>query len=143
MKEIEKRQNEIIEEFSFFDDWVEKYSHLIDQGKDLAELNEEFKSDTNLISGCQSKVWIEAKEQDGRIQLKADSNSSIAKGIVALVLRVLSDLQIDEVLENDLYFIDKIGLKEHLSPSRSNGLSSMIKQVKMYAFVFKQKSLLS
>jgi len=143
MKEIEKRQDEIIEEFSFFDDWMEKYAHLIEQGKDLEELHEDFKTDDYLIKGCQSKVWIEAKERDGMIVLNADSNSSIAKGIVALVLRVLSNLPIDEVLDSELYFIDKIGLKEHLSPSRSNGLASMIKQVNMYAFVFKQKSLLS
>jgi len=142
MKEIELRQDEIIDEFSFYDDWMEKYAHLIEQGKTLHELDEGFKTEDNLIKGCQSKVWIDAREENGRIILNADSNSSIAKGIVALVLRVLSNLPIDEVLDNDLYFIEKIGLQEHLSPSRSNGLSAMIKQVKIYAFVFKQKSLL-
>ncbi|MFT4660891.1 MAG: cysteine desulfuration protein SufE [Patiriisocius sp.] len=143
MSELDKRQEEIIEEFAFFDDWMEKYAHLIEQGKSLTLVDDGFKTKDNVIKGCQSKVWIEAAESKGILKLKGDSDSSIAKGIVALVLRVLSDLKVDDVLNADLYFIEKTGLNEHLSPSRSNGLSSMIKQVKLYALVYKQKSLLS
>jgi len=139
MREIEKRQNEIIDEFSFFDDWMDKYAHIIDQGKSMDTVQEEFKTPENLIKGCQSKVWIEATESNGNLLLKGDSDSSIAKGIVAMVLRVMSNLPINEILNADLYFIQKIGLDEHLSPSRSNGLSAMIKQVKLYAMVFAMK----
>ena len=142
MNSINKKQDEIIEEFEFFDDWMDKYAHIIDQGKTMNLVDESFKTPDNLIKGCQSKVWIEAMAEEGNIILKGDSNSSIAKGIVAIVLRVLSNSSFDEVLNADLYFIDKIGLREHLSPTRSNGLLAMIKQVKLYAMVFKQQSLM-
>ncbi len=142
MNGLNAKQDEVIEEFEFFDDWMDKYAHIIDQGKTMNLVDESFKTTENLIKGCQSKVWIEASAKDGKIFLKGDSNSSIAKGIVAIILRVLSDSSFDEVLESDLYFINKIGLHEHLSPTRSNGLVAMIKQVKLYAMVFKQQALL-
>lgn len=138
-----ERQEEIIGEFEFFDDWMDKYAHIIYLGNDIEHADESFLTDENLIKGCQSKVWIQSEKKDGKIFLRADSNSSIAKGIVALVLRALNGLPFQEVLDADLYFIKKIGLQDHLSPNRSNGLLAMIKQVKLYAMVYSQQEKLT
>jgi len=134
--EIEK---EIIDEFSAFDDWLDKYSLIVEMGKSLPMIDEKYKTDQYIISGCQSKVWLHAVYQEGKIIFTADSDAIITRGIVNLLIRVLSGHCPDEILDTKLEFIDKIGLKEHLSPTRSNGLSSMIKQMKLYAVVFKAK----
>lgn len=135
---INETQDEIIEEFSGLTDWMDRYAYIIDLGNTLPALPESEKTPENLIEGCQSRVWIDAKrEDDHTLKFDADSDALIVKGIVALLLRVLSGHTPDEILEADLYFIDKIGLKEHLSPTRSNGLVSMIKQIKNYARAFK------
>jgi cysteine desulfuration protein SufE len=139
MSEIDKRQDEIIEEFSVFDDWMDKYSYLIDIGKELNSLAEDKKDDTLLIKGCQSKVWLNSELKDGKIYFEADSDAIITKGIVALLVKVMSGLTPEEIMNADLYFIDKIGLKENLSPTRSNGLTAMIKQMKMYALAYHTK----
>lgn len=136
---IQEKQEEIIEEFSAFDDWMDKYSLLIELGNELEPFDETYRVEQNLIDGCQSKVWLHAEMHDGRIEFKGDSDAIIVKGIVALLLKVLSGHTPDEILESDLYFIDKIGLKEHLSPTRSNGLVAMVKQIKAYALAFKAK----
>lgn len=139
MSEIDKRQDEIIEEFSVFDDWMDKYSYLIDIGKELNSLAKDKKDDTLLIKGCQSKVWLNSELKDGKIYFEADSDAIITKGIVALLVKVMSGLTPEEIMNADLYFIDKIGLKENLSPTRSNGLTAMIKQMKMYALAYHTK----
>lgn len=136
---IQETENKIIAEFSLFDDWMDKYNYLIEMGKTLPILDEKFKTDQYLISGCQSRVWLSAELSDGNVVYKADSDAVITKGIVNLLIRVLSHQTPDEILSTDMSFIDKIGLKEHLSPTRSNGLTSMIKQMKLYALVFKTK----
>jgi len=136
---INEKQDEIIEEFSAFDDWMDKYSLLIEMGNELDSFDEVHRKEQNLIEGCQSKVWLHAELNDGKMEFQGDSDAIIVKGIVALLLRVLSGHTPDEILDADLYFIDKIGLKEHLSPTRSNGLVAMIKQIKAYALVFKVK----
>jgi len=138
---IQEKQEEIIEEFSAFDDWMDKYSLLIELGNELDSFDETHRVEQNLIDGCQSKVWLHAEMHDGKIEFQGDSDAIIVKGIVALLLRVLSGHTPDEILESDLYFIDKIGLKEHLSPTRSNGLVAMVKQIKAYALAFKAKGL--
>lgn len=125
-------QEEIIEEFAFFSDWMEKYEYIIDLGKSLPLIDEQYKDEQHLIKGCQSQVWLNAELQDGKVRFTADSDAVITKGIIALLVRVLSEQAPEEVAEVDLYFIDKIGLKEHLSPTRSNGLVSMVKQMKLY-----------
>lgn len=125
-------QEEIIEEFAFFSDWMEKYEYIIDLGKSLPLIDEQYKDEQHLIKGCQSQVWLNAELQDGKVRFTADSDAVITKGIIALLVRVLSEQSPEEVAEADLYFIDKIGLKEHLSPTRSNGLVSMVKQMKLY-----------
>lgn len=125
-------QEEIIEEFAFFSDWMEKYEYIIDLGKSLPLIDEQYKDEQHLIKGCQSQVWLNAELQDGKVRFTADSDAVITKGIIALLVRVLSEQAPEEVAEADLYFIDKIGLKEHLSPTRSNGLVSMVKQMKLY-----------
>ena len=130
---INELQDEVIAEFSDFDDWMDRYQLLIDLG------NEKYKTEQNLIEGCQSRVWLQADDVDGKIVFKAESDALIVKGIIALLIKVLSDHTPDEILNADLYFIDKIGLKEHLSPTRSNGLLSMVKQIRMYALAFKAK----
>lgn len=130
---IESRQNEIIEDFSMFDDWMGRYEFIIDLGKELNPLPEEAYSDGNLIKGCQSKVWLTAERLDGNIVYKADSDAIITKGLVSLMIKVLSDQSPEEILKSDMKFIQEIGLQEHLSPTRSNGLAAMIKQMKMYA----------
>ncbi|WP_462317378.1 SufE family protein [Marinilabilia sp.] len=136
---INEKQDEIIEEFSAFDDWMDKYSLLIELGNELDSFDEANRKDQNLIDGCQSKVWLHAELNNGNIEFQGDSDAIITKGIVALLLRVLSGHTPDEILETDLYFVDEIGLKEHLSPTRSNGLVAMIKQIKAYALAFKAK----
>ena len=136
---IQEKENKIIDEFSIFDDWMDRYNFLIEIGKSLPILDEKFKTDQYLISGCQSRVWLMAELTDGKIVYKADSDAVITKGIINLLIRVLSDQKPDDILGTDMAFIDRIGLKEHLSPTRANGLMSMIKQMKLYALVFKTK----
>ena len=145
---INEIQDEIIEEFAGFDDWMDKYQLLIDLGNDQEPLDEKYKVESNLIDGCQSRVWLQADlvemrnekgEMSNVIHFQAESDALIVKGIVALLIRVLSDHTPDEILNADLYFIEQIGLKEHLSPTRSNGLLAMVKQMRMYALAFKSK----
>lgn len=138
---INEIQDEIIEEFSGFDDWMDKYQLLIDLGNEQAPLDEKYKTESNLIDGCQSRVWLQCDYSDGLLHFTAESDALIVKGIIALLIRVLSDHTPQEIIDTDLYFIDKIGLKEHLSPTRSNGLLAMMKQMKMYALAFKTKGL--
>lgn len=139
METINEVQDEIIEEFSSFDDWMDKYQLLIDMGSGQEPLPEEYKTEQNLIDGCQSRVWLQADYREGRVVFRAESDALIVKGIVDLLVRVLSGHTPQEILDADLYFIDRIGLKEHLSPTRSNGLVAMLKQMKMYALAFKAK----
>lgn len=139
MAAINELQDQIIEEFSDFDDWMDKYQLLIDLGNEQIPLNEKYKNEQNLIDGCQSRVWLQADLINGKIHFQAESDALIVKGIITLLIKVLSDHTPDEILNNDLYFIEKIGLKEHLSPTRSNGLLAMIKQIRMYALAFKAK----
>lgn len=136
---INKMQDEVIAEFSDFDDWMDRYQLLIDLGNEQQPLDEKYKTDQNLIEGCQSRVWLQADEQDGKIIFQAESDALIVKGIIALLIKVLSGHTPDEILEADLYFIPQIGLQEHLSPTRSNGLLAMVKQMRMYALAFKAK----
>lgn len=137
---IQEKELQVAEEFNQFDDWMDKYNYLIDLGKSLPLIDEKYKTDQYLISGCQSRVWVSAEMADGNILFKADSDAVITKGIANLLIRVMSDQKPDDILKTNLGFIDQIGLREHLSPTRSNGLTSMIKQMKMYALVFKTKS---
>ncbi len=137
---INEIQDKIIAEFSDINDWMDRYQLLIDMGNEQEPLEEKFKTDQNLIEGCQSRVWLQADEEAGKIRFRIDSDALIVKGIAALLVQVLSDHTPDEILEANLYFIDRIGLKEHLSPTRSNGLLSMVKQMRMYALAFKAKS---
>lgn len=139
MSTINDIQDEIIEEFSVLDDWMDRYQLLIDLGNEQPPLDEKYKTDQNLIEGCQSNVWLQADYVDGKIIFNAESDALIVKGIIALLIKVLSGHTPDEILNADLYFIDKIGLKEHLSPTRSNGLLSMVKQMRMYALAYKSK----
>ena len=136
---INEIQDEIIEEFSGFDDWMDKYQLLIDLGNEQPPLDERYKTEQNLIDGCQSRVWLQADYEGGKIRFTAESDALIVKGIVALLIRVLSDHTPQEILDADLYFIDEIGLKEHLSPTRSNGLVAMVKQIRAYALAFSLK----
>ncbi|CDB10066.1 fe-S metabolism associated domain protein [Bacteroides sp. CAG:633] len=136
---INEMQDEVIAEFSDFDDWMDRYQLLIDLGNEQQPLDEKYKTDQNLIEGCQSRVWLQADEQDGKIIFQAESDALIVKGIIALLIKVLSSHTPDEILEADLYFIPQIGLQEHLSPTRSNGLLAMVKQMRMYALAFKAK----
>ncbi len=136
---INEIQDEIIEEFSGFDDWMDKYQLLIDLGNEQAPLDEKYKTESNLIDGCQSRVWLQADYENGLIHFTAESDALIVKGIVALLIRVLSDQRPKDILDADLYFIEEIGLKEHLSPTRSNGLLAMVKQIRMYALAFSTK----
>lgn len=129
----------IISEFSAFDDWMDKYNYLIEMGKDMKVLDEKFKVQNNLINGCQSRVWLHAEFRDGKIYFSADSDAVITKGLVSLMIRVLDGQSPDDILDASLGFVEQIGLKEHLSPTRSNGLTSMIKQMKLYALAFKTK----
>ena len=136
---IKDIQEEIIEEFAMFDDWMQKYDYLIALSKDIPLISEEYRLNENLIKGCQSKVWLHATEIDAKVIYTADSDAIITKGIAALLIRVLSAQKAEDILENEMYFIDAIGLKEHLSMTRSNGLVSMIKQMKFYALAFQAK----
>ena len=132
-------QNNFIDEFADFDDWMDKYALLIDLGNSLPPLEEKYKTESNLIEGCQSRVWLQADYVDGKILFKGESDAVIVKGIVSLLISILSDHTPQEILDADLYFIEKIGLKEHLSPTRSNGLVAMVKQMRMYALAFRTK----
>ena len=134
---INEIQDEIIEEFSGFDDWMDKYQLLIDLGNELTPLDERYKNEDNLINGCQSRVWIKADYHDGKVLFTAESDALIVKGLIALLLRVLSGHTPQEILDADLYFIDEIGLRDHLSPTRSNGLLAMWKQIRVYALAYK------
>ena len=139
MKTINELQDEVIDEFSNFDDWMDKYQLLIDLGSEQPPLDEQYKTEQNLIDGCQSRVWLQADFIDGKIIFQAESDALIVKGIIALLIKVVSGHTPDEILDADLYFIDRIVLKEHLSPTRSNGLLAMVKQMRMYALAFKAK----
>ena len=139
MKTINELQDEIIDEFSDFDDWMDKYQLLIDLGNEQEPLDPQYKTDQNLIDGCQSRVWLPADLVAGKVQFQAESDALIVKGIIALLIKEVSGHTPDEILENDLYFIEAIGLKDHLSPTRSNGLLAMVKQMRMYALAFKAK----
>ena len=137
---INQIQDEIIDEFSFFSDWMEKYEHIIEFGKELRGLDEVNKTEVNLVKGCQSRVWLHAGMNEEILHFDADSDAVITKGLVGLMVRVLSDQKPADIASADLYFVDKIGLKEHLSPNRANGLVSMIKKIKMYALAYEAKS---
>jgi cysteine desulfuration protein SufE len=139
MSQLNARQQEVIDEFSVFDDWMDRYAYLIDLGKELPAIDETFKQENYLIKGCQSRVWLNADYRNGLVYFTADSDAIITKGIVGLLIRVLSGLPAAEIMNADLYFVDKIGLRENLSPTRSNGLNSMIKQMKMYALAYQTK----
>ena len=136
MMTINEAQDEVIEEFNDFTDWMDKYQMLIDLGSELDALDEQHKNDSNLIDGCQSRVWIQCDVKEGRLFFTADSDALIVKGIIALLIQVLSGHTAKEILDADLYFIDRIGLREHLSPTRSNGLLAMVKRIKAYALVY-------
>ncbi|MDA3816504.1 MAG: SufE family protein [Prolixibacteraceae bacterium] len=133
---IEEIQQEIISEFSIFEDWMDKYSYLIEMGNDLTPISEDKKTEQNIIRGCQSQVWIDAEYNNGVVTYQGDSDALIVKGLVALMLRVVNSQTPEAIMNTDFHFIDKIGLKEHLSPTRSNGLLAMIKQIKLYAVAF-------
>ena len=139
MKTINELQDEVIEEFSGFDDWMDKYQMLIDLGNDLEPLDEKYKTEQNLIDGCQSRVWLQCDLKDGKLVFTADSDALIVTGIIALLIEVISGHTPKEILDADFYFIDKIGLREHLSPTRSNGLLAMVKQIKAYALAYEAK----
>ena len=136
---IENLQENLIEDFSFFDDWTQKYEYMIELSKTLDKMDESLKNDENLIKGCQSKVWLNADFKDGKINFIADSEAIITKGIIAILLMVFNNKTPDEIIKSDVSFIEKIGLKEHLSPNRANGLYSMIKQIKFYAIAYDKK----
>ena len=139
MSTINEIQDEIIEEFEGFTDWMDRYAYIIDLGNAVSPLDERYKTPDNIIEGCQSRVWLQADYADGVITFQADSDAIIVKGIISMLVRTLSGRTPQEILDADLYFIDKIGLHEHLSPTRSNGLLAMIKQIRTYAFAFKMK----
>lgn len=136
---INEIQDEVIEEFADFDDWMDKYQMLIDLGNDLSTLDEKYKTEQNLIDGCQSRVWLQCDYVDGKLVFSAESDALIVKGIIALLIRVISGHTPEEIRDADLYFIEKIGLKDHLSPTRSNGLLAMVKQIKAYAVAYSMK----
>ena len=133
---IENLQQNLIQDFEFFEDWTQKYEYMIELSKGLDKMDQEMKSDKNIIKGCQSKVWLHADYSDGRIKFLADSEAIITRGIIAILLMVFNNKTPDEIINSDISFIEKIGLKEHLSPNRANGLYSMIKQIKFYAIAF-------
>ena len=136
MSTINEKQDEVIEEFEGFTDWMDKYQMLIDLGNDLEPLDAKYKTEQNLIDGCQSRVWLQADYKDGLLYFTADSDALITKGIIALLIEVLSAQTPKDIADADLYFIDRIGLRDHLSPTRSNGLLAMVKQIKMYAVAY-------
>jgi cysteine desulfuration protein SufE len=137
---IKEIQNEIVDEFSMFDDWMQRYEYIIELGKGLPLIDKKFKTEENIIKGCQSKVWLQGEETEGKIVFTADSDAILTKGIIAILIRVFSNQKPAAILEANTDFIDEIGLKEHLSPTRANGLVSMIKQIKMYALAFEAKN---
>ncbi|WP_264559980.1 SufE family protein [Flavobacterium sp. N2270] len=136
---IQQIQEEIVDEFSMFDDWMQRYEYIIELGKSLPLINEEYKTEENIIKGCQSKVWVQGEEKEGNIVFTADSDAILTKGIIAILIRVFSNQTPQDILDANTDFIDEIGLKEHLSPTRANGLVSMIKKIKMYALAFQAK----
>ncbi|WP_163444348.1 SufE family protein [Flavobacterium columnare] len=136
---IEEIQNEIVDEFSMFDDWMQRYEYIIELGKSLPLIEEQYKTEENIIKGCQSKVWVYAEEKEGNIVFTADSDAILTKGIIGILIRTFSNQSAQAILDAKTDFIDEIGLKEHLSPTRANGLVSMIKQIKMYALAFLSK----
>ncbi|MDA9820579.1 SufE family protein [Salibacteraceae bacterium] len=136
METIEQKQKEIIEEFALFEDWMGKYEFIIDLSKDLESMDDSLKDEDHLVRGCQSQVWLEAKTEDGLIHFQADSDALITKGLIAMLVRVLSGQKANDIATSDLFFIDEIGLHEHLSPNRSNGLASMVKKMKTYAIAY-------
>lgn len=136
---IKELQEEIIDEFSMFDDWMQRYEYIIELGKNLPLIKDECKTDDNIIKGCQSKVWLQADLNEEKVVFTADSDAILTKGIIAILIRVFSNQKAIDILEADMAFIDEIGLKEHLSPTRANGLVSMIKQIKMYALAYEAK----
>lgn len=140
MNSIQEIQEEIVDEFALFDEWMDKYEHLIELGKELPIIENQHKTEENLIKGCQSRVWLHAELVDGKIIFSADSDAIITKGIIALMIRVFSNQTPQDIASANVDFIDKIGLKEHLSPTRSNGLVSMVKQIKMYSIAFQAKA---
>ena len=137
---IKEIQDEIVEEFSMFEDWMQRYEYIIDLGKALPLIEEKYKTEENIIKGCQSKVWLQGEQNDNKIVFTADSDAILTKGIIAILIRTFSNQKATDILEADMTFIDEIGLKEHLSPTRANGLVSMIKQIKMYALAFDAKN---
>ena len=137
---IKEIQNEIIDEFSMFDDWVQRYEYIIELGKSLPLIEEKYKTDENLIKGCQSKVWLQGEQKDDKIVFTADSDAILTKGIIAILIRAFSNQKAEDIIKADTDFIDEIGLKEHLSATRANGLVSMIKNIKMYALAFNAKN---
>jgi len=137
---INQIQDNIVEDFNQFDDWMDKYALLIDLGNSLQPIDEKYKVPQNIIEGCQSRVWLTAEMEEGKIEFKGESDAILVKGIVALLLQVFSGRTPDEIINADLYFVEKIGLREHLSPTRSNGLLAMIKQIKLYALAFKSRN---
>ena len=139
MPTIDELQNEVIEQFADFDDWMDRYQLLIDLGNDLEPLEERYKTEQNLIDGCQSRVWLQCEEREGKLWFSADSDALIVKGIIALLIHVLSGQSAKDILDSELYFIEQIGLREHLSPTRSNGLLAMVKQIKAYALAYSVK----
>ena len=139
MATINEIQDQIIEDFALFDEWDEKYAHIIDLGKKVPSLKEEFKTEQNIIKGCQSQVWMVSHVLDDKVYFEGDSDAIIVKGLVALLLKVLSGQPAADIAESDLYFIDKIGMKQHLSMTRSNGLASMVKQMKLHALAYQSK----
>ena len=136
---IENIQQNLIEDFSFFEDWTQKYEYMIELSKSLDKMDSSLKNDNNLIKGCQSKVWLNAELKNGKINFQADSEAIITKGIIAILLMVFNNKKPDQIIKSDVFFIEKIGLKEHLSPNRANGLYSMIKQIKYYAIAYSKK----
>ena len=137
---IKEIQDEIIDEFSMFDDWMQRYEYIIDLGKSLPLIDEEYKTEDNIIKGCQSKVWVHAAQKEDKIIFTADSDAILTKGIIGILIRTFSNQNAKDILDSNTDFIDEIGLKEHLSPTRANGLVSMIKQIKMYALAFNAKN---
>jgi len=142
-KKIDEIQKEIIEEFSYFDDWMDKYELLITLGNELPLIDEKYKTDNKLIKGCQSQVWMHAEEREGKVYYSADSDAVITKGLVSMVIKVLSGHEPEAITQADLFFIREIGLQNHLSPTRSNGLLAMIKQMKLYAMALQQQKIKS
>lgn len=137
---INELQDEIIDEFEFLDDWTERYKHIIDQGRDLDKLDDQYKTDDLKIKGCQSNVYLHAYQEHGRVYFEAESDAMIVQGLIAMLVKVLSGQKAEDIAQADLYFIDQIGMKEHLSPTRSNGLNAMVKQMKLYAAAFQQRN---